>query len=371
MTRHTLLLVDDEENLLRALARLFRRLGHQILSARDGAEALLVLKEHPVSVIISDHRMPGMSGAELLRAAAQVQPEAVRVMLTGYGDLQAATSAINESRVYRFLPKPWEDAELLRTVEEALADLDLKREHRALRERVARQSWQLRDLNEDLERKVRERTEALQDALDHADLLNRNLRQQNLATVKAFAGLLDLRHPELGAHCRRVAGLVEPVCSRLGVTDADRVQEVVIGALLHDLGRLALPDAILLQDAAHLGDGERETVMRHPVLGQGQVQVIEGLTDVALMLRHHHENMDGSGYPDGLAGDQIPWGARVIRVLDAYDHGTPKDGRQGCRDAAAPDAMDRQVGRHFDGEVFHALRDVLRRRDEAGEGSPP
>lgn len=359
---HTLLLVDDEENILKALVRLFRRLGHEILTASSGTEALALLQERPVSLIVSDHRMPGMSGAELLAAAARIRPEALRIMLTGYADIRAAMEAINEGRVYRFLPKPWDDDALLRTVEEALAELDLRREHAALQKQVQKQ-------NQELERRVQERTEALDRALQQAEGLNESLRQQNLATVKAFAGLLDLRNQALGAHGRRVAALVQPLCAKLAGLDRGAVQNIIIAALLHDLGKVALPDAVLIKDATHLGSAERDEVQRHPVLGQGQLQVVEGLGGVARMIRHHHENLDGSGYPDGLAGEDIPLGARVLRVLDAYDHFTRGGARRGAQERLALEAMDRQVGRHFDALVYNALLDVLEQRKDAYDAS--
>lgn len=362
---HTLLLVDDEENILKALRRLLHRLGHEILTAGNAADALRILEGRAVSLILSDHRMPGRSGAELLREAAELQPEAVRIMLTGYADMQAAMQAINEGRVYRFLAKPWDDAGLLGAVADALAELDLRREHADLQERVRRQNAELKKLNTGLERRVEARTAELAEALGRSEELVESLRQQNVATVKAFAGILDLRSQPLGAHCRRVAGWVQPVCARLGVGDPRQVQRTLIAALLHDLGKVSLPDAILVKDPAHLGSAEREEVMRHPVLGQGQVQVVEGLAEVARSIRHHHENLDGSGYPDGLAADAIPLGARVIRVLDAYDNLTRGGARRGAEERLALEIMDREVGRHFDGAVFTALLDVLDRRADA------
>lgn len=369
MAKHTLLFVDDEENILRALARLFHRTGHEIVLARNGAEALRVLQERPVSLILSDQRMPGMSGTELLARARDLQPEAVRIILTGYADAKAAMDAINDGRVYRFLPKPWDDRALLEVVEEALADLDLKRENARLQEQVRRQNEELRELNATLERRVLERTNELQMALKLSEELNDNLRKQNLATIKAFASLLDLRSQALGAHCRRVAALIPGIYGRLGVRDRAAVQDAVVAALLHDIGKIGLPDAILLKDPAHLGSNEREEVRKHPVLGEGQIQVIEGLAAVARAVRHHHENIDGSGYPDGLAADEIPLAARVLRVLDAYDHLTRGGARKGAEERLALEAMDRQVGRKFDGAVFNALLDVLEERKDAYDAS--
>ena len=362
---HTLLFVDDEENILRALRRLFHRSPHEVLTATSGEEALEVLRARPVSLIITDYRMPGMNGIEFLTRTREIQPEAIRVVLTGYADAQAAMDAINNGQVYRFLPKPWDDRALVEMVETALADLDLRREHAALQEQVRRQNEELRKLNEELEQRVQERTRELRKALKRSDELNQALRQQNLAIIKAFAGLLDLRSQDLGAHCRRVAGLVPQVCARLGVRDRQAVQDVIVAALLHDIGKIGLPDHVLMKDPRRLGSNEREEIRKHPVLGEGQIQVVDGLAGVARIVRHHHEHVDGSGYPDGLVGDEIPLGARIIRVIDAYDRLTKGGVRKGAEEKLALDSMDRQVGRQFDGHVFNALLDVLEERRDA------
>jgi response regulator RpfG family c-di-GMP phosphodiesterase len=362
---HTLLLVDDEANILKALGRLLRRTGHELLTAAGGEEALAILGEHPVSLVVSDQRMPGMTGVELLQRARELQPEAVRIILTGYTDIQAAMQAINEGAVYRFLTKPWDDQALLDTVAQALADLDMRREHAALQEKVAEQNQQLQELNQGLERKVQERTNELEMALKEAEKANTALRQQNLLIVKSFAGLLDLRHPRLGAHCRRVAGKVQELGARLGVTNPQEIQDTLIAALLHDLGKIALPDTILVKDVAHLGPTERDEVKKHAVLGEGQLQVVEGLVGIARLVRHHHENVDGSGYPDGLRDDAIPLGARILRVLDTYDNVTKGGARRGGAERLALEAMDRQVGKQLDGRVFDALLDVLDKRSDA------
>ena len=363
--RHTLLFVDDEENILKALRRLFHRTGHEILTASSGAEALRVLARRPVSLIVTDQRMPGMTGTEMLAEARELQPDAVRIVLTGYADVKAAMEAINDGRVYRFLPKPWDDRGLVEIVEQALADLDLRRENAALQERVHLQNEELKRLNTDLERRVRERTQELRMALAHSDSLNETLRRQNLTIIKAFAGLLDLRSQALGAHCRRVAGLVAPVCARLGIGDRQKVQDIIVAALLHDIGKIGLSDVVLAKDARRLGSAEREEMRKHPVVGQGQIQVIEGLGEVARIVRHHHENLDGSGYPDGLMAEDIPLGARIIRVIDAHDHLTRGGIRKGVEERLALQAMDRQVSHHFDGEVFNAFLDTLEERRDA------
>ncbi|MBI5442783.1 MAG: response regulator [Deltaproteobacteria bacterium] len=360
--KHRLLFVDDEENILKALCRLFHREGHELLTAKGGEEALALLESGPVSLIISDQRMPGMSGAEFLTRASRLQPEAVRIMLTGYSELQAAVQAINEGQVYRFLPKPWNDTALLEIVGEALAAVELKHEHAALQEQVRRQNEELKELNASLERKVLERTNEIWMALKLSEELNGTLRQQNVATVKAFAGMIELRSPAVGAHCRRVAGLVPGVCSRVGLGEKQAVQDVVVAALLHDLGKIVLPDVTLVKEPSHLSQFELGELRKHPVLGQGHMQVLESFADVGRMIRHHHENVDGSGYPDGLRGDEIPLGARVLRVLDAYDNVSKGRAVPGLSVDRPLAVLETQVARSLDAAVFSALLEYLQAR---------
>ncbi|MBI5444741.1 MAG: response regulator [Deltaproteobacteria bacterium] len=365
--RHRLLFVDDEENVLKTLQRLFHRGDYEILTASNGPEALSLLESNEVSLIISDQRMPGMSGAEFFSQAKILQPDAVRIMLTGYSDAASAVQAINEGRVYRFLPKPWSDSALIELVAESLTEQGIKKQNVALQEQVRRRNGELRELNEGLEAKVRQRTEELRRALRLSEGLNETLRRRNLATIKAFAGLLELNSPSVAAHCRRVAGLVPQVCTRLGVRDRIAAQDMTVAALLHDIGKIGLPEAVLAKPKAQLGREERQEVMKHVRTGEAHVRLVEGLEDVADMIRHHHENADGSGYPDGLVGDAIPLGARVVRALDFYDHlsrGTPRTGAEARFIAAALRA---QCGRKFEEAVCAALLDVLGMPLEPGE----
>ena len=141
--QRTLLLVDDEPNILASLKRLFRRDGHVILTANSGAEGLEVLSRHKVDVIISDQRMPGMSGVEFLRAAKVNYPDTIRIVLSGYTELQSVTDAINEGAIYRYLTKPWEDAHLREQVQKAF-------EHKGLLEENQQLDIQIRTTNQEL-----------------------------------------------------------------------------------------------------------------------------------------------------------------------------------------------------------------------------
>ncbi len=148
----TLLLVDDEENILSALKRLLRRDGYEILTALGAEQGLELLASHPVDVIISDQRMPGMSGVEFLRRVKTLHPETVRLVLSGYTDLQAVTDAINEGAIYKFLTKPWDDGILRANIEEAFRNKEMADENRRLHREVAQANNQLSEVNEQLKK---------------------------------------------------------------------------------------------------------------------------------------------------------------------------------------------------------------------------
>ncbi len=164
--QRTLLLVDDEPNILTALKRLFRRDGHLILSANSGAQALELLTQHRVDVIITDQRMPGMTGVEMLRAVKELYPDTIRIVLSGYTELQSVTDAINEGAVYRFLTKPWDDAQLREQVFKAFEQHDLAEQNRELDLRVRSANRELVAANRHL-----------------AELLDRERSRSNLDTI--------------------------------------------------------------------------------------------------------------------------------------------------------------------------------------------
>lgn len=181
--KHTLLFVDDEDNILSALRRLFRREGYEILTATSGPEGLALLQKQAVSLIISDQRMPEMIGAEFLHRAREICPHALRIMLTGFSDIETAIQAVNEGGIHRYISKPWDDAELKMTVRQVLERFELEERNRAL-------TVELRELNAHLEQKVEERTRELQ--LKVKDLEGKDRIAQHLLTVHSLEETLDL-----------------------------------------------------------------------------------------------------------------------------------------------------------------------------------
>ncbi len=314
----TLLFVDDEPSILSALRRLFRPHGYKILTAESGAEGLETLGKEAVDLVVSDMRMPNMDGAKFLREVRARHPQIVRLLLTGYADIASTIDAINHGEIYRYISKPWDDEEIVRTIKDSLERKRLERENLRLAELTQRQNEELKELNAGLEQKVAARTSEVKQTLAFLEQAHKELKRGFMATVRVFSGLIELRGTKLAGHSRRVAEHARGLAQRLGLDDA-AAQDVLMAALLHDIGKIGLPDAILERPFNALSAETRAEVMKHPVKGQMVILGVDQLKGAAPLIRHHHENFDGSGFPDRLVGLAIPLGARIISVANDYD----------------------------------------------------
>jgi response regulator RpfG family c-di-GMP phosphodiesterase len=318
----TLLFVDDEPGILSSLRRLFRPQGYRILIAESGQAGLDILEKETVDLVISDMRMPEMDGATFLKAVRGRWPQIMRILLTGYADITSTVSAINEGEIYRYISKPWDDTEIVIVVRDALERQKLEKENRRLTELTQQQNEALKSLNASLEQKVAERTAALKEALAFVEQSHVELKKSFLTTVQVFAGLVELRSGQAGSqlagHGRRVADNARGLAQRLDL-DENEVQNIMFAALLHDIGKLGLPDELLTKPFTLLTQDQRAQVIKHPTIGQNILMSIERLRDAALLVRHHHESFDGSGFPDRLAGMAIPLGSRLLSVVNDYD----------------------------------------------------
>lgn len=314
----SLLFVDDEANILSALRRLFRPLGYRIFTAGSGAEGLEVFEQNPVDLVISDMRMPEMNGAQFLEKVRARWPDAVRILLTGYADVTSTIAAINKGEIYRYIAKPWDDNDIVLTVKHALERKNLELEKQRLEALTLRQNEELKDLNACLEARVRERTEELRQAMGFLEVAHKKLKEGYLTSLKVFSNLMELREGAMAGHSRRVADHARRLARRLGMTEGE-VQDVLFAGLLHDIGKIGLPDRLLHKPFSALTTEERAEVIKHPATGQAALMALENMKEAARLIRSHHERFDGLGFPDGLAGMAIPRGARILAVANDYD----------------------------------------------------
>ncbi len=309
--KSTLLFVDDEQNILSSLKRLFRPTGHKIIIALGGAAALAVLEKEKVDLVVSDMRMPEMDGAALLTQIAKKYPDTMRILLTGYADIESTIRAVNEGNIYKYISKPWEDNDIKITVQHALETKHLQAERDRLLALTKKQNDELKDLNQNLEIKVQQRTEEL-------SLAHESLRKSYFSSIKTFSNLIELREGAVSGHSKRVAEDAQKVAKQLGL-DKEQVQQVFFAALLHDIGKICLSDELIRKPFNSLAPIDKKAVAKHPVLGDALLMSFGPLHDAAKMIRSHHEYLDGSGYPDRLEGDEIPLGAKILSVVNDYD----------------------------------------------------
>jgi response regulator RpfG family c-di-GMP phosphodiesterase len=323
----TVLCVDDEVNILSSLKRVLRAEGLCVLTATSGAQALTMLEEMPVDLLISDMRMPGMDGAQLLEKVQAGWPSVVRILLTGHADMGSTVAAINRGRIFRYLNKPWDEAELLSAVRQGLQLQALEREKNRLEELTRQQNQQLQTINAELEQRVAARTHELKDA-------NVRIERNYLKSIKVFSNLLELRDGTLAGHGRRVAETARDIARKMDLAD-ESVRHVFISGLLHDLGLIGMADRLLAKPVARYSEDELALYREHCVRGEQSLMALDDMQPVMPIIRSHHERWDGQGFPDRLAGADIPIGARILAVADAFDDlqngllaGTPASGQE-------------------------------------------
>jgi putative nucleotidyltransferase with HDIG domain len=303
-SQYKVLCVDDEPNILSSLRRMLSLEGFEVFTADSGAQALELLAKDTVNVIISDMQMPGMHGVELLEKVRQQWPHTMRLMLTGASDMSGAIEAINQGAIYRYIAKPWNDEELLSTIRAAIAFGTLANEHDRLEALTIAQKASLNEMVDTLESRVQERTE--------------DLRAAYIASIKAFSNILELRRPDLLPHSRRVATLAMKMAKVAGLSE-DECQSIYIAGLLHDIGKIGLSDRILNTKFIELPLADAKVYRTHTTMGEKTLNTLEDMQGVAAIIRSHHEYFNGTGFPDGLTGKDIPIGARIVAIVEAYE----------------------------------------------------
>ena len=355
----TLLLVDDEPSVLSALRRLFRPHGYNVLQASSGADALAMLADQPVDLVISDMRMPAMDGASLLEAVRQRQPHAVRILLTGYADIGSTVAAINRGEIHRYISKPWDDQDMLLVVRDALARRDLEQQNARLLALSQCQNQQLRELNQTLETRVAARTAELEQVNQMLNAAYAEVNSNFTLSVTVLSGLLEMRQDGIAGHSRRVSQLAKRMARHLKL-DARAQEDVFLAALLHDIGKIGFPDAMLGKPSSTYSPDELARYRQHPLDGEAALMPLAQLHGVARIVRQHHERVDGHGYPDGLVGDAICMGSRIVAVASDYD-GLLSGGlaQQRYSAEAACQALRGGIATRYDQRVVAALLVVL------------
>jgi len=327
-----ILIVDDELAQRKVLAAMFEQGGITCKVASCAQEAVDLLRIEPIDAVIADLNMPGTSGMELLAQIRLRHPHLVFLMATGVDDVRMGVQAMRQG-ADDYLIKPLQMDSILMSLDNAF--------HKKFMEQ------ELERYRQNLEAMVCERTVQLQKALG-------TVEQSYADTLDALGAAIDLRDGQTAGHSRRVALYSIKILSQLNSTHK-QFKTLVMGAWLHDIGKLAIPDAILLKPASLTAE-ERSIMRAHVQIGYDLVKRIPFLSDAAEIVLTHHERWDGSGYPRGMKGTDIPYGARIFAVADALDAMTSnRPYRLALPLPEARKEIGRLAGTHFDSRIVSVL----------------
>lgn len=316
--KYKVLLVDDEEDNLALLYRTLRS-DFEVYKTTSPLEGLELFKENCFDIIISDHKMPEMDGVEFLKKTREYCPNAIRLLVTAYSDTSILIDAINYAKIYRYIKKPWEPADLLTIIRTALEYYQLKQEN---------------------------------------DRLIIDLKDLFAGTINAIIEALDAKDSFTLGRSRRVAFLSLKMVNYLNLP-IEEAGKLELAGLLHDIGMIGVSEDIL-NKTGKLTDSEFEAIKRHVGHGVKILEDIKQLRDVVEIIKYHHERVDGKGYPYGLSSDEIPLNAKIIAVVDAYD-GMVSDRsyREGLSHDEAIKTIEEQSGKQFDPIVVEAFKAII------------
>ncbi|MGH7538133.1 MAG: HD domain-containing phosphohydrolase [Gemmatimonadales bacterium] len=333
------LVVDDEEPIRNALKRFLTKQQFTVHTAGSGDEALVVLRQHDIALMLCDIRMPGTNGVDLVPQALEISPDLAIVMLTAVND--ATTAALCMQRgAMDYLTKPLE-----------LPDLE-----RAAQLALRRRAMRMEDRKLDVHLKEEFAARAAEWERDRAQA-----QRVTVATLEALVNAMEGRDPYLRGHSTRVADLAATIAAHLRLSD-DEIEQVRLTGRLHDIGKIGTRESVMNKEGPLTPD-EYEHVKQHVIIGSQILAPLKHLGPVLGGVRHHHERWDGAGYPDGLRGEEIPIAARIIGAAEVYDAlCTSRPYQEKLPPDQAVRRMGELAGTVLDPAVFTALVEVVSRR---------
>ncbi len=351
--RTNILIVDDENSIREVLAEGLIGAGYPCSTASDADDAMRKLKSVRFHLVLSDIRMPGTSGIQLLEQVKDHNPDIDVIMVSGVVDTDTALEYIRKGAC-DYVTKPFNLTEVLFTVDRVVEKRRLLEENR--------------EYQRNLEVKVAERTEELsrknkeiQSLFNELKTAFNEIQSTYEATLEALIAALDSRDSETQGHSMRVAEFTALVARHMGISEPE-LTDIRRGALLHDVGKIGIPDAILRKPGP-LNEEEWEVMKQHPQLGYDMLKGITFLEGAIPIVLSHQEKFDGTGYPRGLKKDHIPLGARIFAVVDTYDAITStRPYRAGRSYDVARDEIVKFSGSQFDPRVVQTFLKIPKQR---------
>lgn len=317
--KYKVLIVDDEPDNLALLYRTLRQ-DYDVVKSGSPLEALKILEErNEFALILSDHKMPEMDGVEFLKRASLINETVVKILVTAYSDAKILIDAINQAKIYRYVKKPYTPDELLHVVQTSLEYYQLKVDN---------------------------------------DKLIADLKDLFSGTIKAIIEALDAKDSNTLGRSKRVSFYSARIAQAMNLSSSE-VGKIELAGLLHDIGMIGVAEEIM-NKTEHLTQDEYEEVKKHVAHSVKILEDIKQLGEVIEVVRYHHERYDGKGYPHGLKGEQIPVGARIIAVADAYDSMISKRAyrdAKNCNEAIA--SLEETAGSQLDPDILKVFKEIL------------
>jgi len=339
-----LLLLDDEISITNSLKRQLRSEGYTIFTVNSGKEGLEHIENNDIGVVISDMMMPEMDGLSFFKRVKDMNKDIVQIILTAHASLDNSIEAINRLHLFGYLTKPWSDGNLKSMLFSAFEHYNLISENKQLQELTRKQNIELKDINENLEDKVKQRTLLLEEALNEG--------------IFMLAKAAEAKDPDTGDHIYRILDMTIDICKKMNLSERE-TERISTFSIIHDVGKIYIPDMILNKPGS-LNNAEWK-IMKHHTLAGEEILGVKPFYHIARQIaRSHHENWDGSGYPDGLKGEDIPLAARIVAAADVFDalrHKRPyKDAWKLDR---ALSEMKMLAGKKFDPEVIKVFLEIV------------
>ena len=369
----TILIVDDEESIRNAVARRLKTEGYKCMTAGDGKEALWKAFMQDFALVLLDIKMPGMSGMEVLSRMITDHPDTGVVMITAVGDSETAVEAMKQG-AYDYVTKPFNLDDLVIRVERALERRGLVMVNRGyqlrLEQMVEQQTGQMRQyFHEAIEALAHEQMalEKLSGTLGIGKKADFEDVYLQMATV--LAQMVEMHEPYARGHSERVALLSNEIALRLGCSD-QLIRDIRLAAMVHDIGKIAIPDHILFKPD-HLTSAEYSEIKRHPTVTADIIRHVDYFQGIIPLVESHHEWYNGKGYPRKLIGKNIPLGARILAVADAYDAMTcPRPYRSRLSNEDAVQALKKGAGTQWDPAIVDVFLKILKRESRMLKTTP-